>query len=51
MYITDNYGIFQPHSSNSMILTNDIIVLVSYIYFTTFGNRSIRTDMSGTPML
>ena len=26
MYITDNYGIFQPHSSNSMILTNDIIV-------------------------
>ena len=26
MYITDNYGIFQPHSSYSMIKTNDIIV-------------------------
>ena len=26
MYITDNYGIFQPHSSNSMIYTKYLIV-------------------------
>ena len=25
MYITDNYGIFQPHSSNPMIYTNNLI--------------------------
>ena len=25
MYITDNYGIFQPHSSNLMIYTNNLI--------------------------